>query len=41
LLGVDGGGAHADDEWASTDSIRELTDILEWTILDFCGPVPG
>ena len=36
LLGVDGGGAHADDEWATTESIRQLTDILEGTIKEFC-----
>lgn len=37
LLGVDGGGAHADTEWADVDSVRRLTDILEGTITDFCG----
>lgn len=36
LLGVDGGGAHADEEWATTESIRQLTDILEGTIREFC-----
>ncbi len=36
LLGVDGGGAHADTEWATVESIEQLTDILEGTIRDFC-----
>ncbi|WP_254057745.1 M20/M25/M40 family metallo-hydrolase [Clavibacter michiganensis] len=37
LLGVTGGGAHADEEWAEVDSIRRLADVLEGAILDFCG----
>lgn len=37
IIGVDGGGAHADVEWATVDSIVGLTDILEGTIRDFCG----
>ncbi|MDQ0743345.1 acetylornithine deacetylase/succinyl-diaminopimelate desuccinylase-like protein [Clavibacter sp. B3I6] len=45
LLGVTGGGAHADEEWAEVASIRRLADVLEGAILDFCGradgPVPG
>lgn len=28
LVGVDGGGAHADTEWATTKSIEQLTDVL-------------
>ena len=36
LIGVDGGGAHADTEWATLASIEHLTDILEGTIRDFC-----
>lgn len=36
LVGVDGGGAHADVEWATTASIEQLTDILEGTIRTFC-----
>lgn len=36
LIGVDGGGAHADTEWATVASIRQLTDILEGTIRTFC-----
>lgn len=36
LLGVDGGGAHADTEWATTESIEQLTAILEGTIAEFC-----
>jgi acetylornithine deacetylase/succinyl-diaminopimelate desuccinylase-like protein len=37
LLGVTGGGAHADEEWAEVDSIRRLADVLEGAVLDFCG----
>jgi acetylornithine deacetylase/succinyl-diaminopimelate desuccinylase-like protein len=37
LLGVTGGGAHADEEWADVDSIRRLADVLEGAVLDFCG----
>jgi succinyl-diaminopimelate desuccinylase len=36
LIGVDGGGAHADEEWVTAASVQELTGILEATILDFC-----
>jgi acetylornithine deacetylase len=36
LIGVDGGGAHADTEWATTGSIEQLTDILEGAIRSFC-----
>ncbi|MEO7349967.1 MAG: M20/M25/M40 family metallo-hydrolase [Terrimesophilobacter sp.] len=36
LLGVDGGGAHADTEWATVESIERLTDILEGAIRTFC-----
>ncbi|MGX5680025.1 ArgE/DapE family deacylase [Schumannella luteola] len=36
LLGVVGGGAHADDEWASTQSIVQLTEVLRGTIAEFC-----
>jgi len=39
LLGVTGGGAHADEEWAEVDSVRRLADVLEGAILDFCGSV--
>lgn len=28
VIGVAGGGAHADEEWATTSSIRQLADIL-------------
>jgi acetylornithine deacetylase/succinyl-diaminopimelate desuccinylase-like protein len=37
LLGVTGGGAHADEEWADVGSIRWLADVLEGAVLDFCG----
>lgn len=36
LIGVDGGGAHADDEWCDVASVNQLTDILEGAIRDFC-----
>lgn len=36
LIGVDGGGAHADTEWATVASIEQLTDILEGAIRTFC-----
>lgn len=37
LLGVDGGGAHADAEWATEESVHRLTEIFAGTIADFCG----
>lgn len=36
VIGVDGGGAHADDEWATTESIEQLAELLEGTIAEFC-----
>ncbi|TFD29864.1 M20/M25/M40 family metallo-hydrolase [Cryobacterium cryoconiti] len=36
VVGVDGGGAHADTEWADAESVDALTDILTRTIADFC-----
>lgn len=33
VIGVAGGGAHADEEWATTSSIRQLTDILEGALV--------
>jgi len=36
VLGVDGGGAHADEEWVTVASLETLTDVLERTIRDFC-----
>ena len=36
LIGVDGGGAHAATEWATVESIEQLTDILEGAIRTFC-----
>jgi succinyl-diaminopimelate desuccinylase len=33
VIGVAGGGAHADEEWATTESIRQLTDILEGALV--------
>lgn len=37
VVGVDGGGAHADAEWADAASVDALTEILTRTIADFCG----
>lgn len=36
LIGVDGGGAHADTEWATMTSIAQLTDVLDGAIRIFC-----
>jgi len=36
IIGVDGGGAHADKEWATTRSIDRLTAVLEKAIREFC-----
>lgn len=36
VLGVAGGGAHADVEWAEEASVLRLTDILTGTIARFC-----
>ena len=36
VFGVDGGGAHADEEWADVASVRALAAILEGTLRDFC-----
>ncbi|SEG97942.1 acetylornithine deacetylase [Nonomuraea solani] len=36
LFGVDGGGAHADTEWADIASVRQVTDVLAATITEFC-----
>ncbi|WP_241978681.1 M20/M25/M40 family metallo-hydrolase [Cryobacterium sp. TmT2-59] len=37
VVGVAGGGAHADTEWADEASVYRLTDMLAGTIADFCG----
>jgi acetylornithine deacetylase len=36
VIGVAGGGAHADDEWATIWSIERLADIVERAIIRFC-----
>ena len=36
LIGVRGGGAHADKEWAEVASVHRLTEILTGTITEFC-----
>lgn len=38
LVGPAGGGAHADEEWVTTGSLRELVDVIGAVILDICGP---
>jgi acetylornithine deacetylase len=37
LVGPIGGGAHADEEWVSTDSLERVVDVVEGAILAFCG----
>jgi acetylornithine deacetylase len=37
LVGAAGGGAHADEEWVSTDSLSALVDTLEGVIRAVCG----
>ena len=37
LVGPVGGGAHADEEWVSTDSLERVVDVVEGAILAFCG----
>lgn len=36
VFGVDGGGAHANEEWVTVASLEALTDVLERTIREFC-----
>jgi acetylornithine deacetylase/succinyl-diaminopimelate desuccinylase-like protein len=36
LVGAAGGGAHADEEWVSIDSLAVLVDVLERVILAIC-----
>lgn len=38
LVGPAGGGAHADEEWVTSESVRELVDVIRAVILDLCGP---
>lgn len=37
LYGADGFGAHAEEEWADVESVRQLTDVLEGVITEWCG----
>lgn len=37
VIGVAGGGAHADVEWATTESMTQLTEVLRRSIEEFCG----
>lgn len=37
LVGAAGGGAHADEEWVSTDSLAALVETLEGVIRTVCG----
>ncbi|MBX0299499.1 M20/M25/M40 family metallo-hydrolase [Cryobacterium sp. 1639] len=41
LFGVDGGGPHAPVEWATEESIRQVADALEGTIVAVCGAAPA
>jgi len=36
LFGVDGGGAHATEEWATERSIHQVAEVLEATIVSIC-----
>ncbi|MGW3349962.1 M20/M25/M40 family metallo-hydrolase [Nonomuraea rubra] len=36
LFGADGGGAHADTEWADLASVHRVTDVLAATVTAFC-----
>jgi acetylornithine deacetylase len=36
LIGVAGGGAHADEEWVDAQSVHRLTELLTGTIAEFC-----
>ncbi|KZE92814.1 Acetylornithine deacetylase [Agromyces sp. NDB4Y10] len=38
LVGPAGGGAHADEEWVATDSLRTLVAVLRTVIDGFCAP---
>ncbi len=37
LVGPEGGGAHADEEWVSVASLETLTAVIGRVIVDFCG----
>ena len=37
LFGADGGGAHSAEEWVDVTSVRQLTEVLEGVISDWCG----
>ena len=37
LVGAAGGGAHADEEWVSIESLAQLVDVLEGVIGAICG----
>lgn len=39
LVGPGGDGAHAAEEWVDIASTEQLADLLEETIVGFCGPV--
>ncbi|TYB54346.1 M20/M25/M40 family metallo-hydrolase [Nonomuraea sp. PA05] len=36
LFGADGGGAHADTEWADLASVHRVTEVLAATVTSFC-----
>jgi acetylornithine deacetylase/succinyl-diaminopimelate desuccinylase-like protein len=37
VFGVDGGGAHADEEWVDVESVRVVTDVLENVLYTYEG----
>ena len=37
LVGAAGGGAHADVEWVSIDSLAKLVEVIEGVIRSICG----
>ena len=41
VFGADGEGLHADTERADTQSVRALAEVLEGTIIEFCGGAAG
>lgn len=37
IFGPDGAGAHAEDEYVTTESLHKISQVLAQTILDWCG----
>jgi acetylornithine deacetylase len=38
VIGADGAGAHADEEWVDLDSVAKLAEILVRAAVEHCGP---